>query len=136
MQHLLRDNDEDRAKQRRHIHRAIEIYRTLLAGGVVERLDGARRDGRTSGSRSTCSPTSRSTSRSPRSRWPRSSCSDVDERDEPTRSTCISVIEATLDDPRRSSPQQQFLARGEAVAAMKAEGIEYEQRMDLLEEVT
>ena len=27
-------------------------------------------------------------------------------------------------------------ARGEAVAAMKAEGIEYEERMELLEEVT
>ncbi|NEM89804.1 DEAD/DEAH box helicase [Galbitalea soli] len=48
----------------------------------------------------------------------------------------ISVIEATLDDPRPVTSQQQFLARGEAVAAMKAEGIEYEQRMELLEEIT
>ncbi len=31
---------------------------------------------------------------------------------------------------------QQFKARGEAVAEMKAEGIEYEERMELLEEVT
>jgi hypothetical protein len=31
---------------------------------------------------------------------------------------------------------QQFVARGEAVQAMKAEGIEYEQRMELLDEVT
>src|ERR1700728_4086173 len=38
LKHLLRDNHEDRAKQRKHIHRAIEIYRALLAGGVVERL--------------------------------------------------------------------------------------------------
>jgi superfamily II RNA helicase len=48
----------------------------------------------------------------------------------------VSVIEATLDDPRPVTSQQQFLARGEAVAAMKAEGIEYDQRMELLEEVT
>jgi superfamily II RNA helicase len=48
----------------------------------------------------------------------------------------ISVIEATLDDPRPVTSQQEFLARGEAVAAMKAEGIEYEQRMDLLEDIT
>ena len=48
----------------------------------------------------------------------------------------ISVIESTLDDPRPVTSQQQFLARGEAVAAMKAEGIEYDQRMELLEEVT
>ena len=31
---------------------------------------------------------------------------------------------------------QQNKARGEAVAAMKAEGIEYEERMELLEDVT
>jgi superfamily II RNA helicase len=48
----------------------------------------------------------------------------------------ISVIEATLEDPRPVTSQQQFLARGQAVAAMKAEGIEYEQRMDLLEDIT
>jgi superfamily II RNA helicase len=48
----------------------------------------------------------------------------------------ISVIEATLDDPRPVTSQQQFLARGEAVAAMKADGIEYDQRMELLEEIT
>jgi superfamily II RNA helicase len=48
----------------------------------------------------------------------------------------ISVIEATLEDPRPVTSQQQFLARGEAVAAMKAEGIEYDQRMELLEEIT
>ena len=48
----------------------------------------------------------------------------------------ISVVEATLDDPRPVLLAQQHLARGEAVAAMKAEGIEYEERMELLEEVT
>jgi hypothetical protein len=48
----------------------------------------------------------------------------------------ISILEATLDDPRPVLSQQQFLARGEAVAAMKAEGIEYDQRMELLEHVT
>ncbi|WP_213815149.1 RNA helicase [Glaciihabitans sp. dw_435] len=47
----------------------------------------------------------------------------------------ISVIEATLDDPRPVISQQQFQARGEAVAAMKSEGIEYDQRMELLEQI-
>ncbi len=46
MKHLLTDNHEDRAKQRKHIHRAIEIYRALLAGGVVERLDEPDEKGR------------------------------------------------------------------------------------------
>ena len=48
----------------------------------------------------------------------------------------ISVLEATLDDPRPILSQQQFQARGEAVAAMKAEGIEYDERMELLEQIT
>ncbi|MGL4339939.1 MAG: DEAD/DEAH box helicase [Rhodoglobus sp.] len=48
----------------------------------------------------------------------------------------ISILESTLEDPRPVLVQQQFMARGEAVAAMKAEGIEYDQRMELLEQVT
>ncbi len=48
----------------------------------------------------------------------------------------ISVLEATLDDPRPILSAQRFMARGEAVAAMKSEGVEYDQRMELLEEVT
>lgn len=47
----------------------------------------------------------------------------------------ISVIESTLDDPRPVLAQQQYKARGEAVTAMKAEGVEYEARMDALEDV-
>jgi len=37
----------------------------------------------------------------------------------------VSVIEATLDDPRAVLAQQQFRARGEAVAAMKAAGVTF-----------
>jgi len=48
----------------------------------------------------------------------------------------VSVIEATLDDPRAILAQQEYKARGEAVAAMKRDGIEYDERMALLEEVT
>jgi hypothetical protein len=48
----------------------------------------------------------------------------------------LSVIEATLSDPRQVLAAQLFKARGEAVAQMKADGIEYDERMDLLESVT
>ena len=40
-----------------------------------------------------------------------------------------------MDDPRPVLSAQQFKARGEAVAEMKAEGIEYDERMELLEDV-
>ncbi len=48
----------------------------------------------------------------------------------------LSVIESTLDDPRAILAQQEYRARGEAVAAMKRDGIEYDERMALLEEIT
>ncbi len=48
----------------------------------------------------------------------------------------VSVIEATLEDPRPVLMAQQFEARGEAVAAMKADGLDYEERMDALDDVT
>jgi hypothetical protein len=48
----------------------------------------------------------------------------------------LSVLEATLDDPRQVLGAQLSKAKGEAVAAMKAEGLEYEERMRLLEDVT
>jgi hypothetical protein len=48
----------------------------------------------------------------------------------------VSVIEATLDDPRPVLMAQRFEARGEAVGAMKADGMDYEDRMDALDDVT
>ena len=48
----------------------------------------------------------------------------------------VSVIEAILEDPRQVLWAQEFKARGEAVAAMKLDGVEYEERMERLEEVT
>ena len=46
MRHLLEDNHEPRARQRRHILRAIAIYRALLTAGVVERLPEPDAEGR------------------------------------------------------------------------------------------
>ena len=46
----------------------------------------------------------------------------------------VSVIEATLEDPRQILSAQLKKARGEAVAAMKAEGIEYDERIALLDD--
>ena len=47
----------------------------------------------------------------------------------------VSLIEAILEGPRPVLSAQRFKARGEAVQAMKADGIEYEDRMALLEDV-
>ena len=48
----------------------------------------------------------------------------------------VSVIEATLEDPRAILQAQQFEARGVAVDQLKADGLDYEERVALLEDVT
>jgi superfamily II RNA helicase len=132
--HLLRDNHEDRAKQRKHIHHAIEIYRALLAGGVVERLDEPDEEGRYV--RLTVDLQYDFALNQPLSPFALAAIGLLDRESESYALDVLSVIESTLDNPRQILSAQQFRARGEAVAAMKAEGIEYEARMELLDDVT
>jgi superfamily II RNA helicase len=128
MRHLLEDNHEDRPAQRRHIRRAIAIYRALLAAGVVESVDGEVR--------LTDDLQIDFALNQPLSPFALAAIELLD-RESPTYALdVLSVIESTLDDPRQVLSAQQFKARGEAVAAMKAEGIEYEARLELLEDVT
>ncbi len=134
MRHLLTDNDEDRVSQRRHIRRAIAIYRALLAGGVVERLPTPDPEGRSA--RLTVDLQWDFALNQPLSPLALAAI-ELLERDSPTYALdVLSVIESTLDDPRQVLSAQRFKARGEAVAQMKADGVEYEQRLELLEQVT
>jgi superfamily II RNA helicase len=134
MRHLLTDNDESPAAQRRHIRRAFAIYRALLAGGVVERLDEPDEQGRRW--RLTVDLQDDFALNQPLSPLALAAI-ELLEREAPTYSLdVLSVIEATLDDPRQVLSAQLFKARGEAVAQMKADGIEYDERMDLLESVS
>ena len=135
MRALVYDNHEPRARQRELARRAIGIFRTLLESGVVERApDGAIR--------LTVDLQPNFALNQPLSPFALAAFELLDP--DPSAGTgtgsyaldMISIVEATLDDPRAVLGQQEFLARGEAVAAMKREGIEYDERMELLEEVT
>ncbi|MGO2658714.1 DEAD/DEAH box helicase [Mycetocola reblochoni] len=48
----------------------------------------------------------------------------------------VSIVEATLDDPRPVLLSQEHRARGEAIQALKADGVDYDTRMELIEQVT
>jgi superfamily II RNA helicase len=133
MRHLLTDNHEEPAAQRRHIRRAVAIAKALLAGGVIERI---------------VSPEGAVTYRlvedlqldfalnQALSPFALASLELLDRESPDYPLDVVSIIESTLEDPRQVLSAQRQKARGEAVNAMKAEGIEYEQRMELLEDVT
>jgi superfamily II RNA helicase len=134
MRHLLTGNDEDPAAQRRHIRRAFAIYRALLAGGVVERLAEPDEQGRRW--RLTVDLQADFALNQPLSPLALAAIELLD-RDSPGYALdVLSVIEAILDNPREVLAAQLFRARGEAVAQMKADGIEYEERMELLDQVS
>ncbi|WBU38381.1 DEAD/DEAH box helicase [Homoserinibacter sp. YIM 151385] len=131
---LVLDNHEPPARQRALARRALQIYRTLRIAGVVEQ-EGGGFDG-SARIRLTLELQPDFALNQPLSPFALAVI-DLLEVDAPGYALdVLSVVEATLDDPRPVLSQQEFRARGEAVAAMKAEGIEYEERMALLEEVT
>ncbi|WP_019816477.1 DEAD/DEAH box helicase [Saccharomonospora saliphila] len=134
MRHLLEDNHEDRPAQRRHILRAIAIYRALRAAEVVERLDEPDEQGRTV--RLTVDLQFDFALNQPLSPLALAAIELLDPESPSYALDVVSVVEATVDDPKQVLAQQRFAARNEAIAEMKAQGIEYEQRMELLDEVT
>src|SRR2546430_13434435 len=109
LRHLLTENDEDRPAQRRHIHHAIEIYRALLAGGVVERLGEPDEQGRRW--RLTVDLQEDFALNQPLSPLALAAIGLLD-RDSPGYPLdVVSVIEATLDDPRELLAAQRYKTR-------------------------
>ncbi|WP_368499776.1 DEAD/DEAH box helicase [Herbiconiux sp. A18JL235] len=134
MRALLEDNHEPRARQRELLRQALAIYRTLRTAGVVEQVTDA-----TTGQtliRLTVDLQPNFALNQPLSPFALAVYELLDEESPVFALDVVSVTEAILDDPRPVLSAQQFVARGEAVAAMKAEGLDYDQRMELLDEVT
>ena len=134
MRRLLTDNHEPRKRQLQHIRDAIRIARSLLQAGVLERLPEPEPDGRRYDLRIDLPPDF--ALNQPLSTFALAAIDVLDPESETYALDVVSVIEATLDDPRQILSAQLNKAKGEAVAQMKAEGIEYDERMELLEEVT
>jgi superfamily II RNA helicase len=134
MRRLLTDNHEPRKRQLQLIREAIGIARSLLQAGVIERLDTPGADGRRY--RLTVDLPADFALNQPLSTFALAAVDVLDPASETYALEVVSVIEATLEDPRQILAAQLNKARGEAVAAMKAEGIEYDERIELLDDVT
>ncbi len=134
MRRLLTDNHEPRKRQLQHIRDAVGIARSLLQAGVVERLKEPEADGRRY--RLTVDLPPDFALNQPLSTFALAAIGVLDSASETYALDVVSVIEATQEDPRQILAAQLNKARGEAVAAMKAEGIEYDERIELLDDVT
>ena len=133
MRHLLRTNHDPRAKQNRDIIQAVNLFRGLINAGVVERTPD--------------SPAYRPYTltqeldrdfalNQPLSPFALAFLTLLDPESETYTLDVISAFEAILDDPRQLLQAQQTAARGEEIAALKAEGVDYTERMAIIEDVT
>ncbi|WP_369055975.1 DEAD/DEAH box helicase [Kineococcus terrestris] len=132
--HLLLDNHEPRRQQLRHVRRAVELARALFDAGVVEKLPEPLPDGRQV--RLVVDLQLDFALNQPLSPFALAVVDDLLDREAPTYPLdVVSVIESTLDDPGKVLQAQKSKAKGEAVARMKADGLDYTERMEQLEDV-
>ena len=133
MRHLIRTNHDTRAKQNRDVLAAVDLFRGLIAAGVVERTPD--------------SPAFRPYTltqeldrdfalNQPLSPFALAFLSLLDPESETYTLDVISTFEAILDDPRQLLQAQQNNERSEEIAALKAEGVDYTERMAIIEDVT
>ncbi|MGN6781329.1 MAG: DEAD/DEAH box helicase, partial [Marmoricola sp.] len=134
MRRLVMDNHEESRRQLALARRAVRLARSLVHNGVLTRLDEVDAFGRRYVL--TVELPEDFALNQPLALFAISALDLLDPQAPTYVLDIVSVIEAVLDPPRQILFAQQHAARGEAIAEMKADGLEYDERMALLEEVT
>lgn len=130
---LIEDSAQTPEEKATLSQRTDEVFATLIDAGVVERRE--EEDGTTSYLLTVDLPEDFALDQ-PLSPFLLAAIELLDPESETYALDLISMVEATLEDPPQILRAQEREARGAAIAAMKAEGIEYEERMERAQEVT
>lgn len=133
MKRLLTDNDDPRPAQRRHIRQAIAMYRSMLSAGVLERLDPPEADGRRV--RVTVDLQDDFALNHPLSLFVLEALPLLEVASPQWDLEVVSIVESTLESPWAVLAAQLELLRAETLARLKEEGVEYDQRMDVLRDL-
>ncbi len=133
LRRLLVENHEPRRRQRRHIRRAVAIYRSLVEAGVVEVLETPDEWGRRV--RVTVDLQDSFALHQPLSLFAVEALGvlDADEADYPR--DALSVIESVLENPGAVIAAQIERLRNDLLGELKAQGVPYEERMERLADV-
>jgi hypothetical protein len=130
---LLTDNDEPRPVQRRLVRQSIAIYRSLIAAGALERLEVPDNQGRRI--RVTRDLQSDFALDSPLSPFVLEAVPRLEATTPTWPLDVLSVVEATLANPGPVLAAQLDRVRTEALSALKAAGVEYEERIEALDKL-
>ena len=134
MKRLLVDNHEPRARQRRHIRKAVGVFRSLIDAEIVQVLDEPDDLGRPV--RVNLDLQDEFRLNQPLGLFVVEAMAVLDPEAPDYHLQTVSVTESVLEDPMAVLLAQRDQARDALMAEMKAEGVEYEERMTRLAEVT
>lgn len=130
---LIEDSAQPPAEKERLAARAAEIFATLIDAGVVQKEE--RADGSAEYLTTVDLPDDFALDQ-PLSPFLLAALELLDPESETYTLDVVSMVEATLEDPRQILRVQEKRAREQAVAEMKADGVEYDERMERLQDVT
>ena len=135
--HLALHNDDQPLPANPHIRHLADIYTSLLQAGVVEHLSSARaQELGVSRLQLVADLPDDFALNQPLSPFALAAFELLDP-DSPTFALdVISIVEAVLENPRPLLYAQENQAKAAAVASMKAQGMEYDERMAALEEIS
>ncbi|QPK81777.1 DUF3516 domain-containing protein [Schaalia sp. ZJ405] len=130
-------NDDPPKPANPHLRRLGEIYSSMRRAGVVEHVSQARAaaDGLPRLRAATDLPDDFALNQ-PLSPFALAALELLDPQSPDFSLDVVSVVESVIEAPRPLLFAQQNAARGEAIASMKAEGMDYDERMEALESVT
>ena len=134
MKRLLVDNHEPRSRQRRHIRKAVGVFRSLVDAEIVEVLDRADELGRPV--RVNLDLQDEFRLNQPLGLFALEAISVLDSEAPDYHLQALSVVESVLEDPMAVLLAQRDKAKDELMTRMKDERVEYEERMERLAEVT
>ncbi|GAA3056012.1 DEAD/DEAH box helicase [Actinocorallia glomerata] len=134
MRRLIRGSDETPARQAILQRRALQILRELLTAGVLERLEAPDEDGRTVDL--TLDLQDDFALNQPLAPFAVAALELLDPESETYALDVISVIEAILETPYQVTGAQVKKLKSEKIGELKAEGVDYVERMRILDEMT
>ena len=135
--HLALHNDDPQLPANPHIRHLADIYTSLLQAGVVEHLSSAQaRELGVSRLQLVADLPDDFALNQPLSPFALAAFELLDPDSPSFALDVISIVEAVLEDPRPLLYAQENQAKAAAVASMKAQGMEYDERMAALEEIS
>lgn len=134
--HLLRGSHNTRAQQNDDILTAVELLRGMVTAGIVAEREVTGPAGTFPVFELAQELDGDFALNQPLAPFALAALELLDP-EEPTYSLdIVSVFESILDDPRQVLVAQERAARGEAIAELKADGVDYAERMNRVEDIT